>query len=368
MSKKRRVIEEVKIPWYRKVKRGTWIMTAIIAAIVIAGAGIIIYDHVDTYSKLNYDKVVKVGKYKGLEGEKIKVSVTDKDVKAEIDQRVKDAATTKTVKRGTVKKGDTVVIDYVGKMDGKKFDGGSAKDQDLEIGSGTMIPGFEEGLIGKKVGKKCTINVTFPKDYQAANLAGKDAEFEITIKGKKEKVEYKYDKKFIKATSKYKNKKDYEAAVKKELTKQAKEDAESQLEDTLWGTVLEKSKVKKYPKGLIAEETEVQKAQYEEMAAQYGSSPESLGITEDQYKEFAKEAIKEKLVLHAIAKKENIKVKKKDMKDLYKEILENSDMTEKEFEEAAGMTVEDYVKANDLETYKLREKVLDFIRENAKLK
>ena len=368
MSKKRKVIEEVKIPWYRKVKRNTWIMTAIITAIILAGAGIIIYDHMDTYSKINYDKVIKVGKYKGLEGEKIKVSVTDKDVKAEIDQRVKDAATTKTVKKGKVKKGDTVVIDYVGKVDGEKFEGGEAKNQDLEIGSGSMIPGFEEGLIGKKVGKKYTIDVTFPKDYQAKELAGKDAQFDITIKGMKVPVTYKYDKKFIKKFSKYKNKKDYEAYIKKELTKKAKEDAESELEDTLWNQVLEKSKVKKYPKGLIKEEIAIQKAQYEEMANQYGMSVEQMGITEDQYKEFAKEAIKEKLALHAIAKKENIKIKKKDMKDLYKEILDNSEMNEKEFEEAAGMSVEDYVKANHLENYVLREKVLDFVRENAKLK
>ena len=105
MSKKRKVIEEVKIPWYRKVKKSTWIMTAIIVAMVLAAAGIIIYAHVDDYSKINYDKVIKVGKYEGLKGTMEIEKVTKADVKAEIDQRVADAAKTKTIKKGKVKDG-----------------------------------------------------------------------------------------------------------------------------------------------------------------------------------------------------------------------------------------------------------------------
>ena len=367
MSKKRKVIEEVKVPWYRKVKRSTWIMTAIIAAIVVAGAGIIIYDHLDTYSKINYDKTVKLGKYVGVKGTLEKVTISDKDVQDEIEQRVKDAAYTKTVKRGKVKKGDTIVIDYVGKIDGKKFDGGSAEDQDLEIGSGTMIPGFEEGLIGKKIGKTHTINVTFPKDYEAKDLAGKDAEFEITIKSKKQKVTYKYDKKFIKKVSKYRNKEDYEASVKKELKEEAEEQAEETLKEDLWAKVLEKTEVKKYPKGLVKEETEIQKQQYEQMASQYGTTTTAMGLTDDMYKEYAKEALKEKLAIHAIAKKEKIKVKRADKKKFYNKILESNDLTEKEFEEAAGMSVKEYVKTNNLEFQILRDKVLDYVRDNAKV-
>jgi len=367
MSKKRKVIEEVKIPWYQKVKKSTWIMTAIITAIVIAGAGIIIYDHVDTYSKINYDKVIKVGKYEGLKGTITKVEITDKDVQNEIKQRVKDAAYTKTVKKGKVRKGDTVVIDYTGKIDGKKFAGGSAEKQKLKLGSGTMIPGFEEGIIGKKIGKTFNINVTFPKDYQAEELAGQQAEFEITLRSKKEKIKYDYDKKFIKATSKYKNKKDYEASVKKDLKEEAQEQAENELEETLWEKVLNKTEVKKYPRGLVKEETELQKAQYERMAQQYGTSAAAMGITEDMYKQYAKEALKEKLAVHAIAEKEGIKITRADKKDFYNEILENSDMTEEEFEKAAEMSVKEYVKTNGLEYNILRDKVLDYVRENAKV-
>lgn len=367
MSKKRKVIEEVKIPWYQKVKKSTWIMAAIIAAIVLAGAGIIIYDQLDTYTKMDYDKVIKVGKYEGVKGTLTKVKVTDEDVQAEIDSRLAGAATTKTVKKGKVKKGDTIVIDYTGRIDGKEFDGGSAQDQDLEIGSGAMIPGFEDGLIGKKVGKTCKINVTFPEDYQSTEVAGKDAEFEIKIKSKKETVTPKYDEKFIKKNSKYKNKKDYEKSIKKELTEQKKEEAEDQLREDLWSKVLEKTKVKKYPKELLKEETEIMKQQYEQMASQYGTSPEQMGITEDQYKEFAKESLKEKLALHAIAKKEHLKVSKKDRKAFYKKLLKENDVTEKEFEKYTGMSVEDYVKQNNMEDQMLREKVLDYVKDNAKV-
>jgi trigger factor len=368
MSKKRKVIEEVKIPWYQKVKKSTWIMTAIIVAMVIASAGIIIYDHADPYSKINYDKVVKVGKYKGVKGEKVKVSVSDKEVQAEIQSRLEAAGKTEAVKKGKVKDGDTINIDYSGKVDGETFEGGTSQDQDLTIGSGAMIPGFEDALIGKKVGKKYTIDVTFPKDYHATELAGKDAEFDVTINSIQKKVTPDYNEEFIKSVSKFDNKKDYEKSIKKELTKNAKEEAETQLQEDLWAKVLSKTKVKKYPKGMIKEETEIQKAQYQRMADQYGMSPEAMGITEDQYKEMAKESLKEKLALHAIAKKEGIKVKKSDMEDFYNEILESNDMTAKEFEEAAGMSVEDYVETNYYDIQVLRDKVLEFIVDNAKLK
>ena len=367
MSKKRKVIEEVKIPWYKKVKKSTWIMTAIIVAMVFAAAGIIFYSHLDTYSKINYDKVIKVGKYEGLKGTLEVVKVTKGDVKDEIDQRVKDAAYNKTIKKGKVKDGDTIVIDYVGKIDGKKFDGGSAEKQKLKIGSGKMIPGFETGLIGQKIGDTCTINVTFPEDYQAEDLAGKDAEFEITIRSKKEKVTYEYNGKFIRDTSKYFTKKSYEKSVRKDLEEQAQEEAESTLEEELWTKVMNKTEVNKYPKGLVKEEKAVVTMQYERMANQYGTTMDQLGVTDDLIKQYAKESVKEKLALHAIAKKAGIKVSHKDKKEVYQKILDESGMTEEQFEEVAEMSVKGYVKTYHYDTQILRDKVLDYIRENGNI-
>jgi X-X-X-Leu-X-X-Gly heptad repeat protein len=216
-----------------------------------------------------------------------------------------------------------------------------------------MIPGFEDSLIGKKVGKKYTINVTFPKDYQAAELAGKDAEFDVTINSKQQLVTPDYDEAFIKSVSKFDNKKDYEKSVKKELTKKAKEDAETQLQEDLWAKVLAKTKVKKYPKGMIKDETEIQKVQYQRMADQYGMSPEAMGITEDQYKSMAKESLKEKLALHAIVKKEGIKVKRSDMEDFYNGIIDYTDAVgqaaqgAKRLDDSATALLEGSVELND---------------------
>ena len=368
MSKKRKVIEEVKIPWYKQVQKSTWIMAAIITAMVLAAAGIIIYENADTYSKINYSKTVKLGQYEGLKGTLEVPEITDEDVQAEIQQRLDEAGTTETVTEGKVKDGDTIVLDYEGKIDGEAFEGGTAEDQTLEIGSGTFIPGFEEALVGKKIGKSYTIDVTFPEDYDSEELAGQDAQFDVTIKSKEQKNNPEYDVAFIKKDSKYDNKKDYEKSIKKELQKDAKEQAEDELKETLWSEVLDNTKIKKYPEDLMEEEIQIQKDQYEQMASQYGMSVEQMGITEDQYKDFAKDSLKEKLTMHAISKEANVKVKGSDEKDFYKEILEDSEMNEKEFEEAAGMTVEEYVAANHYESYMLREKILDYVYDNAKIK
>lgn len=104
------------------------------------------------------------------------------------------------------------------------------------------------------------------------------------------------------------------------------------------------------------------------MASQYGTNPLAMGVTEDQYKEFAKQALKEKLALHAIAKEAKIKIKRSDKKEFYQKILDQNEMTEEEFEQAAGMSVKDYAKANGFEIQILRDKVLDYIKDNAKIK
>ena len=131
---------------------------------------------------------------------------------------------------------------------------------------------------------------------------------------------------------------------------------------------MDKTKIKKYPQGMVKDEIEIVKVQYQNMAEQYGTSPEQMGITEDQYKEFAKESLKEKLTLHAIAKKAGIKVTRKDRQAFYDEILENSEMTEEEFEKATEMTVKEWVEANHYEIQPLRDKVLKYIREHGKIK
>ena len=330
------------------------------------------------YEKISdYDKYVKLGKYKGLEYTKESVKVTDKEVKAEIDNRVAAKATTIDSKKGTVKDGDNVNISYVGKVDGKEFDGGSAENQTLTIGSGAFIDGFEDGLVGKKVGDKVTLDLKFPKKYQNKKVAGKDVTFEVTINSKQVTKTPKYDEKFIKENSKYDNKKDYEASVKEELQKSKEETAVDTAKQTLWSEAVENAEVKKYPKGAVKKEQDSIIEQYKLMAQNYNMEwadflKTYMSTTEKDFqkqaKTYGKSVAKQKLVLYAISDKENLKISNGDYKKRLKEMLKNAGMTEKQFKEQYNQTLEEYAEQNDFKANFLSEKVNDFIYKNAKAK
>ncbi|MGN0708641.1 MAG: FKBP-type peptidyl-prolyl cis-trans isomerase, partial [Anaerovoracaceae bacterium] len=211
-----------------KKKLSTKGIIGIVAAVVVLAAVIacviVAKNDGSTYRWLHLSSYVTVGKYKGLTYTKEKVTVTDKEVKSEIESRVKAKETTKSVKTGKVKDGDTIDISYVGKINGETFDGGSADNYSLTIGSGSMIDGFEDGLIGKKVGSKVTLHLKFPKNYSNnKKLSGKKVTFSVTINSKQVTVTPEYNTDFVKKYSKYDNKKDYEASVKADLKKQKEE-------------------------------------------------------------------------------------------------------------------------------------------------
>ena len=325
----------------------------------------------------NYNKYVKLGKYKGLTYTKEEIKVGAKEVKTEIENRLEAKATTKDSKKGTVKDGDNVNISYVGKINGKEFDGGTAEDQTLTIGSGAYIEGFEEGLIGKAVGETVDLDLTFPKDYNNKDVAGKDVTFTVTINSKQVTTTPKYDEKFIKENSEYTNKKDYEAAVKEELIKSKTETAENTAKQTLWSEIVESAKVKKYPKGVVKQEKESIIEQYKLMAQNYNMEWEDFLKTymqttekdfEKQAKDYGKSVAKQKLVLYAIADKENLKVTNKEYDKRLKEMLKDAGMTEDEFKSQYQKTIKEYARENDFKANFLSEKVYDFIYKNAKAK
>ena len=330
------------------------------------------------YEKIgSYDEYVKLGKYKGLEYTKEKISVSKKEIKAEIDNRLAAKATTTDSKKGTVKDGDNVNISYVGKINGKEFDGGSAENQTLTIGSGAFIDGFEDGLIGKNIGDKVTLDLKFPKDYQNKKVAGKAVVFEVTINSKSVTKTPEYNEEFIKANSDFDNKKDYEKSIKEELTKSKEETAESTAKQTLWSEAVENAKVKKNPKGAIKQEQDAIIEQYKLMAQNYNMEWEDFLKTymqttdkdfQKQAKTYGKSVAKQKLVLYAISDKENLKISNGDYKKRLKEMLKNAGMTEKQFKEQYNQTLEEYAEQNDFKANFLSEKVNDFIYKNAKAK
>ena len=330
------------------------------------------------YEKVSdYDKYVKLGKYKGLTYTKEDAKVTKKEIKEEINNRLSAKATTKDSKKGTVKDGDNVNISYVGKIDGKEFEGGSAENYTLTIGSGSFIDGFEEGLVGKKIGEKVTLDLKFPKDYSNKKVAGKDVTFDVTINSKQVTNTPEYDEEFIKANSDYDNKKDYEESVKKELIEKKQQTAEDTAKQTLWSEAVENAKVKKYPEDSIKTEQEAIIEQYKVMAQNYNMEWEDflktyMQTTDKEFKKqaktYAESVAKQKLVLYAIADKEDLKISDKDYKARLKELLKNAGMTEKQFKEQYNMTLEEYAEKNDFKANFLSEKVNDFIYKNAKAK
>lgn len=346
----------------KKPEKSTVVIAVLIVAMVLAAAGIIVYSKMDPYSKINYDKVLDLGKYKGLKTTETAEAITDEAVHEQIDSELASEATTKTVEKGTVKSGDKITIDYEGTINGEAFAGGTSENQSLVIGSGMMIPGFEEALIGKKIGEETVIDVTFPEDYQAESLAGKDAQFKVKIRNKEKTIPVDYNDEYVQNNLGYDSTKAYEAAVKKKLEKRAREDARQIASESLWMTVLDNTKVKKYPKGLLEDEIAAQKQQYKANAEYDDAEP-----TEKEYRHMAKDSLKEKLIVHAIAKKEHIKTTDEDFNKLCKDVLRYSGMNRKQFKESTGMSVEEYVKANDDGYTMLHNAVLDFVYDNAKV-
>jgi len=331
-----------------------------------------------TKKAYDYDlsEYVKVGNYKNLEYSKVSVSVTDDEIQKEIQTRLQNAATTESQKTGTVADGDTINVSYVGKIDGKTFDGGSADSSDITIGTTSMIDGFTDGLIGKKVGSKVTLNLTFPKDYSNTDVAGKDVVFVVTINSKQVSVVPEYNTAFIKANSDYDNKTDYEASVKKDLLATKKSDAENDILNDLWTQVIDNSKALKYPDEELQAEEKTLAQQYKDQADNYGIKwatflKEYMGYDSEAafnkaIKKYAKKAVFQKMVMYSIARTEDIEISDKDYKNYLADLLKGAGFTEDTFKSSYGETIEQYGEENDFRTSYQLQKVCQKIKSYGK--
>lgn len=265
----------------------------------------------------------------------ISASEVDEYVQDNIDQTLDNYATYKKITKGKVKSGDTVNIHYVGKIDGEAFEGGSCTKEDtpdgfdLEIGSGSFIPGFEDALIGQKIGKTVDIDVTFPETYENnPDLAGKPAVFTVTINSKQgKKIIPELTDEFVKENlTEYASVKEYKESLKQSTSK-----------SMALSNLVDESEVKKYPKDKLKQVKKQLNTSITYYLTQYGSSLsaylEQMGMTEEQYDEqvekTAKDNVKKQLVLNAIAQAENLEV----TKDQYNEALDtylNANGCEKE--------------------------------------
>lgn len=280
---------------------------------------------------------VTLGEYKDLTVKKQDRTVSDEDLDKELQKRREQQAELVLKEDKPAEKGDTVTIDYVGTVDGKEFDGGSAKNYSLELGSNSFIPGFEDQLIGHKGGEEVTVKVTFPKDYQAKDLAGKDAEFKTTIHEVKEKQLPELDDDFAKDLDEDVDTLDeLKTKIKKELTDKKVEAADDAVQDDAIKQVVENSKIGKIPQPMIDSEVENQMNQYLGNMQQQGINPEMYykltGTSEaDLRKQFTKDAesrVKTNLVLEAIVAKEGIKPTEDQVNDEIKDLAGQYNMEE----------------------------------------
>lgn len=280
---------------------------------------------------------VELGQYKDIEVPKQSTRVLVKDVNAELEKKREQNAEL-VLKKGKAAKGDTVTIDYKGTIDGKAFDGGSAENYSLQLGSGTFIPGFEDQLIGHKAGDEVDVVVTFPKDYGAKDLAGKEAHFAVKIHEVKSKELPKLDDEFAKDVD---DSVDTLDELKDKIKKQLKEDKEAAAKDAIQEASIEKAvanaKIDKIPEAMIQEDVDTQMNQYLGNIQRQGIDPQTyFKITNtseadlrSQLSKDAAERVKTNLVLEAIVAKEGLKATEKEMNQEIKDLAAEYNMDEK---------------------------------------
>ncbi len=274
---------------------------------------------------------VELGQYKEIEIEKEQVVVTDEDIAQYVERVLKQHAELEVVENEPLQNGYTAIFDFEGSVDGVPFEGGKAENYSLEIGSGNFIPGFEEQMVGMAVGEEKVITVKFPEEYQAAELAGKDAQFKLKLHEIKKRVVPALTDEFVSEELEIENVKtveEYNAFVKDVLLKEKTEASENKFLDDLTNKVLENAVVE-IPQGLINDEVERQVRQVEAQAKMYGLTVELLlqytGVDSlETYKNTIKPGcemqVKHRVVFLAIAKAEKIKVTTKDYNEELKVI------------------------------------------------
>lgn len=287
---------------------------------------------------------VKLGEYKGVKVEKKEYKVTAKDVEKAINEMAeKNARIVAGDEKSVLENGYTAVIDFEGFVDGKAFEGGKGENYSLELGSNTFIPGFEEQLIGLKIGEETEVNVTFPKNYFSKDLAGKPAVFKVKVNDIKVKELPAIDDEFAKDVSEFDTLKELKADTKKKLEEENKKRAKFETEEEAIKAVVDATEVN-IPAVMIENEINDYTKEMESRLRYQGMNLEtylqlmgqSISDFKEEYKDRAEENVKTKLTLEAIFNAENIEITDKDIEEKLKQIAERYGST--------GANVEELIK------------------------
>lgn len=311
----------------------------------------------------------ELGKYKGIEIEKIEYTVEDADIEHELGHMQEHNSRLVTIEDRPVENGDTATIDFEGFVDGKPFEGGKSENYDLVIGSGSFIPGFEDQIIGMKIDEGKDIQVKFPEEYFSQELAGKDATFKVTVHEIKKKELPALDDDFAQEASEFDTLEELKADIKQKLEKENAEKQKYETEEAVIKAVCENVKVE-IPSGMIETEVENMLKDIDMRLSYQGLKLEQylqmLGKTEEdmkkEYEPQATEAVKSRLMLEAVIKAEKIEATTEEIDEKIKEMAKNYGReNDEEFakNENVRKYIEDGIKS---------EKAVDLLVKNAKMK
>ena len=295
---------------------------------------------------------ITLGQYKGLGVEKVAYPVSEEDVEAEINRALERVARWVEVER-PIQNGDRIMLDYSGSVDGVAFDGGTAQNQPLEIGSGRFIPGFEEQLIGYVKDQQGEVKVQFPEEYHAAELAGKDAVFAVTIREIKGKELPELDDEFAKDVSEFDTLEEYKDDIRKRLTETNKNRAESEFHEKLMDAAMENATVE-IPQVMIDRQADRMAREFEYRMSYQGIRMEDYlrmtGMTREgileQYIPEAAKAVKASLVLEAIQKAESLEVADEDFDAEYAKLADTRKKSIEEVKSTISEEEKEYLREN----------------------
>ncbi|WP_294146963.1 trigger factor [uncultured Selenomonas sp.] len=311
---------------------------------------------------------VKLGEYKGLKIEKDAVSVTDEDVQKQIEHMADHQAKMVEAPEGAaVENGDFTTLDFKGFVDGEAFEGGEGKDYPLQIGSGSFIPGFEDQLVGAKVGEEKEVNVTFPEEYHAKDLAGKPAVFKCTIRSIKHKELPEINDDFAKSSSKFQTLDELKADVRKNLEQNEERKADDAQKEKALETATNNTTVD-VPPIMIDNEVSRMIREMEMRLAQQGMKLEQylqfagtdIAKLRETYRETAEKNVRTGLMLEEVAKAENIKVESKDLDKEVAMMAAAYGATPKQ----VAKIIKEQGRLSDLAATVLRNKTMQFIFDN----
>ena len=276
----------------------------------------------------NVEKYVTIADYKGITLDNSVQEVTDEAVENRVAENLKSSAEAVTDENATIQNGDTATINFVGTKDGEAFEGGTGNNYDLVIGSGSMIPGFEEGIVGMKKGETKDVPVTFPENYRNTELAGQDAVFQITVQSFKRPPELTDD--WVAANTDYKTVDEYKVNVRTQLEQEAQEQADNSLRSTAWSTVYTNSEVVEYPEKDVEEASKTFRNQAEAYAKQGNMELEdfvaSQGVSMDDFEaqcqQYAQAKVKQDLIIQGIMDAEGMTLEDEESLAIQNQLVE----------------------------------------------